>query len=231
LLAFDMKSKNFHMHFSTGDTPLEEGLLRLKPDDNLSLAKCFGITMLDLWTFPKNIRSTLIELRDFHWAKKAGIDPQGRAKGRLTYLVKLFRLSAFGNLLERYDVKTLEELADMIAMAHSTNVAEANEKYIDATGKSYIASRDDLFTLLSGFDGIGKEGAYAIIRDINRRNGGLSPEMEQRLLFAGATPKLIGFLKHIDYIFPKANAISEAFVDLRIAAEERKTLDKAKGNR
>lgn len=226
LLEFDMKSKGFHLNYATGDTLLEKGLLRLKSDDNLSLAKCFGITEADLWEPPERIAETVEELRDFHRAKKDGQEPEGRAKGRLAYWIKLFNLSRFGELLERYDVKTLEELADIIAMTHGIDVAEANEKYIDSTGESYIASRDDLFTLLSGFDGIGKEGAYAIIRDINRRGGELSQEMERRMIRAGATPKMIAFLKRIAYIFPKAHAISEAFLCLRIAEKEREALDK-----
>ena len=227
LLEFDMKSKGFHLNYATGDTLLEKGLLRLKSDDNLSLAKCFGITEADLWEPPERIAETVEELRDFHRAKKDGQEPEGRAKGRLAYWIKLFNLSRFGELLEHYDVKTLEELAGVICMTHGVDVAEANEKYIDATGKSYIASRDELFTLLSGFDGIGKEGACAIIRDIDRRGGGLSPEMERRLIDSGANSAMIGFLKRIAYIFPKAHSVCETIVYLRIAAEERATLDKS----
>ena len=227
LLEFDMKSKNFHLNFSTGDTLLEKGLLRLKPDDNLALAKCFGMTEQDLWEFPENIAETIEELRDFHKAKKAGIEPKGKAQGRLAYWIKVFNLSRFGDLLERYDVKTLEGLADVICMTHGVDVAEANEKYIDDKGKLFIASRDDLFAVLSDFAGIGKAGAYAIIRDINRKGGGLSPEMEDRLIAAGAVPEMIGFLKHIGYIFPRAHSICETYVALRIAAEERKALDKS----
>lgn len=155
----------------------------------------------------------------FNSTEAIGVNPEALGTTVATFGLPEFGTSFVRKILIETKPRSVADLVRISGLSHGTDVWTNNAQELVKSGAAslpeLICTREDIMQKLQEA-GLPDAMAFKIMESV-RKGKGLSPEMEEAVSGLGLKSWVIGSLKKIKYMFPKAHAAAYVTMALRFA--------------